>query len=253
VSDVKSYPGRGVGGTVAGDRVLVGRIDLFEEQGWTVPAELRDRFGTEMAAGHLPALVGWEGTAQSILVAGDAARAGWEAVVEELATDRRIVVLTGDNAPSAAPFRDHPGIEAVFTGLPPEGKVATIRRLAMDGTVAMVGDGSNDAPALAAADVGIALASGTRLAADAADAVITTGDLAAVPRVFRLTVGARRRLRTNLGWAFLYNVIAVPLAALGLINPLLAAVAMASSSLVVVGNSARRIPMGLPDNRSRRD
>ena len=102
-----------------------------------------------------------------------------------------------------------------------------------------VGDGSNDAPALAAADLGVALESGTPLAVDAADAVVTTDDLRTVEAVFEVTRATRRRIRENLGWAFLYNVVAVPLAAAGLLNPLFAAVAMATSSLVVVVNSRR--------------
>jgi Cu2+-exporting ATPase len=150
-----------------------------------------------------------------------------------------VVVLTGDGEAAARPFRESPYVETVFAGVPPEGKAAVVERLREEGTVAMVGDGSNDAPALATADLGIVLESGTRLAADAADVVVTTGDLATVPVVFDLTRAARRRIRTNLGWAFLYNAVAIPLAAVGLINPLFAALAMAASSLLVVANSAR--------------
>jgi len=129
----------------------------------------------------------------------------------------------------------------VFTGVPPEAKAEVVDRLREDGTTVMVGDGSNDAPALAAADLGISMESGTRLAADAADAVVTTDDLTTIPEVFRLTAATKRRIRENLGWAFLYNALAVPAAALGVLNPLVAAVAMAASSLLVVGNSARSL------------
>jgi len=230
---------RGVSGDVDGDRVVVGHPDYLREQGLAVPAPVADSVATARADGQVPVLVGWDGRAHGCLVVGDSPRADWERVVESLGADARVVVLTGDDSGAVARFEAHPAVDDVYAGVPPDGKEATVRRLAAAGTVAMVGDGSNDAPALAAADVGIALSGGTQLAGDAADAVVT--DLADVPAVFDIAAATRRRIRGNLGWAFLYNVVAIPLAALGLINPLLAAIAMASSSLLVVANSARSL------------
>jgi|GEM_PF-34208 len=222
-----------------GVEVLAGTLALFEERGWTVPDAFADRARQARAAGNVPVLVGWDGRVEGVVVAGDEARPEWETVVQDLATDRRVVVLTGDDA-DVQRFRDHPGIDEVFAGLPPEGKTAVVRRLQAEETVAMVGDGVNDAPALAAADVGIAM-DHTALAADAAGAVVTSEDLRSVPTVFDVTAATKRRIRQNLGWAFCYNAIAVPLAVAGALNPLFAAVAMASSSLLVVGNSSRAL------------
>jgi Cu2+-exporting ATPase len=173
------------------------------------------------------------------VVAGDDPRPEWRDVVARVADEgREVVVLTGDGSAAADRFRDHPDVTEVYAGVPPEAKAETVRRLGRDRTVAMVGDGSNDAPALAAADLGIAVAGGTELAIDAAGAVVT-GGLESVPAVFEATAATNRRIRQNLGWAFLYNVVAVPLALVGLINPLFAALAMATSSLLVVANSSR--------------
>ncbi|WP_158853711.1 cation-translocating P-type ATPase [Halorhabdus sp. CUG00001] len=241
VSDVQTHPGRGVSGTVDGEAVLVGSVALFEAREASIPMALRDRVEAARERGTIPALIGWDGQARGFVVAGDQPRPGWEATVEQLATDHEIVVLTGDSERAAARFRDHSAVDSVFAGVPPEGKAATIRQLGVDRTVAMVGDGSNDAPALAEADLGIAMATGTELAADAADAVVTYDDLSLVPDVFRLLTAARRRIRQNLGWAFLYNAVALPVAVAGLLNPLVAAVAMATSSLLVVANSARSL------------
>ncbi|WP_336035976.1 heavy metal translocating P-type ATPase [Halobacterium yunchengense] len=242
VADFERAPGRGVAATVAGDggerRVLAGSADLFDARDWPVPDEYERRAADARAAGDVPVLVGWDGRAEGVLVAGDDPRGEWRAVVAALAEERRVVVLTGDDAAAAQRFRDHPGVDDVFAGVPPEGKTEVVRRLREDGTVAMVGDGVNDAPALAAADLGVAL-DHTALAADAADAVVTTDDLTAVPEVFDLTRAANARIRQNLAWAFCYNAVAVPLAVTGLLNPLFAAVAMAASSLLVVANSTR--------------
>jgi Cu2+-exporting ATPase len=241
VTDVETHPGRGVSGTVGGRRALVGSADLFADRDWTVPDRLRARATEARDAGVVPALVGWAGAARGVVVAGDDPRPEWEPVVDRLSEDHRVVVVTGDGEAAAARFAAHAGVDEVFTRVRPEAKVALVDRLRTDDTVVFVGDGSNDAPALAAADLGIALESGTPLAVDAADAVVTTDDLHTVETVFDVTRATRTRIRENLAWAFLYNVVAVPLAALGLLNPLFAAVAMATSSVLVVLNSRRRL------------
>ncbi|RLM33786.1 MULTISPECIES: cation-translocating P-type ATPase [unclassified Haloarcula] len=241
VSEFEQHPGQGVSATVDGDRVVVGTRALLEDLGFEVPSGLRSRCERATENGRVPALVGWDGTARDVLVAGDRLRANWESVVSTLARDRDVVVITGDRPEAAAPFDRHDGVDEVFAGVPPEAKAEVVERLQSRGTVAMVGDGSNDAPALAAADVGIAMASGTSLAADAADAVVTTDDLRAVPDVFAVTAATRTRVRQNLAWAFCYNAVALPLALLGVLNPLFAALAMTASSLLVVGNSTRTL------------
>ncbi|WP_435348747.1 heavy metal translocating P-type ATPase [Haloarchaeobius sp. HRN-SO-5] len=242
VTAFENHPGRGVSADVDDNRVVVGHPDLFAARGWSIPDFVRDGVDDARADGDVPVVVGWDGRARGLVVVGDDPRDGWAAVVSRLADrGKRVVVLTGDDERAAERFRDHEAVADVFAGVPPEGKVAVVERLAADGTVAMVGDGSNDAPALAVADVGIALDSGTALAADAADVVVTSADLDRVPEVFSLTTGARRRIRENLTWALGYNALAIPAAALGYLNPLVAAVAMAASSLLVVGNSSRRL------------
>jgi len=242
VESFETHPGRGVSGRVdGGPRVTVGGESLFDEDDVHVPTELRDRYDTAEADGHLAAYVGWDDAVRGVLVAVDDPRPGWREAVSALGEDRRVVVLTGDEGPAADRLRDADGVDEVYAGLPPEAKTETVRRLRESGTVAMVGDGSNDAPALAAADLGIAVASGTELAADAADAVLVGRDLRSVDRALDTLAATRRRVRENLVWAFLYNAIAVPAAVLGVVTPLLAAVAMAASSLLVVGNSARSL------------
>jgi Cu2+-exporting ATPase len=176
-----------------------------------------------------------------VLVVGDEPRPEWEATVSALGElADRVVVVTGDARSAAAPFAAHPAIDEVFADVPPDAKTEVVQRLRAEGRTVMVGDGSNDAPALATADLGVALATGTELAVDAADAVVLDG-FAAVPTVFELTRSVRRRIRENLAWAFLYNAVAIPAAALGFLNPLVAAVAMAASSLLVVTNSVRSL------------
>jgi Cu2+-exporting ATPase len=241
VKDFETHPGRGVSARVGGERVVVGHPDLFADEGWPVPGALREQVAAAREDGHTPVVVGWGGEAHSVVVLGDDPRDGWREVVSAVGENRTVVVVTGDDERAARRFREHPAIDHVFAGVPPDAKTEVVERLQADGSVAMIGDGSNDAPALAAADLGIALGGGTALAADAADAVVTTDDLRTLPAVFDLPAAARRRIRENLGWAFLYNAVAVPAAALGLLSPVLAAGAMAASSLLVVVNSARAL------------
>ena len=240
VTEFGNYPGQGVGATVGNREVLVGGHDLLVDRGWTIPPTFEEEYRSA-PADTVPSYVGWDGQVRGVVVAGDAFRPEWESVVAALAETYRVVVITGDDPGAARMLDAKPAVDEVFAGVPPEAKAAVVERLTATETVAMVGDGSNDAPALAAADVGIAMERGTRLAVDAADVVVTTDALTPIPSIFETTRGTRRRVRENLGWAFLYNGIAVPLAVAGLLNPLFAAIAMATSSLLVVVNSTRSV------------
>lgn len=231
---------KGVSGVVDGAELLVGHPDLFRDRGWDVPAEIAERAEDARDRGRVPVAIGRDGAAEGLVVVGDELRDGWEATLESLA-DRgiEVVVLTGDEERAATAFQDHPAVARVFAGVPPEGKAETVSRLSETGDTVMVGDGTNDAPALATADLGIALGGGTAMAADAADVAIVDDDLASVAVVFDLATAAGSRVKQNIGWAFCYNAVAIPLAVLGLLNPLFAAVAMGTSSLLVVTNSSR--------------
>lgn len=238
-SNFTRHPGEGVSGTVEGSRVVVGTSDLVEREIGPVPDSLASLVQAGEDDGQLPIVVGWDGEAQGVITIEDRERADWEQAVGAFA-DEEVVVLTGDETPARV-FRDHPAVDRVFAGVPPDGKVETVRRFGANGTTVMVGDGTNDAPALAAADLGIAMGDGTARAADAADVVVTADSLRAIEGVFELAAGTRRRIRENVCWALLYNAIAIPLAVLGLINPLFAALAMAASSIIVVTNSRRPV------------
>ncbi|MWV65429.1 heavy metal translocating P-type ATPase [Halorubrum sp. JWXQ-INN 858] len=241
VADV-TVSDKGVRGRIGGDDVLVGHRSLFAGTEWTVPGRAREAGDRAERAGHVPVYVGRDGVVSGVIVVGDDVREGWSETVSELSSSgKRVVVLTGDSVAAARRFEDHPAVDEVFAEVPPEAKAETVRRIAATERVAMVGDGSNDAPALAAADLGISVAGGTDLAADAADAVLLEDRLDAIPELFAITRGTNRRIRGNLTWAFAYNAIAIPLAVSGLLNPLLAALAMATSSFLVVTNSARPV------------
>ncbi|MFO8114524.1 MAG: cation-translocating P-type ATPase [Halorubrum sp.] len=233
---------RGVSGVVSGVEVVVGHPALFDERGWTVPDGIREAVTEARDVGRVPVAVGRDGAAEGVVVVGDELREGWEETVtalDDAGVD--VVVLTGDDERAATVFRDHDAVSSVFAGVPPEGKAETIERLKASGLTVMVGDGTNDAPALAAADLGVALGGGTAMAADAADVAIVDDDLGSVATVFELSRAAGRRVKGNIGWAFLYNAVAIPLAVTGLLNPLFAALAMGASSLLVVTNSSRAL------------
>lgn len=186
-------------------------------------------------------VVGVDGAATGLPVAGDEHREGWAPVVTELAANRRVVVITGDSEAAASTLAEHPAVDEVLTNVPPEVKTAVVEALRPDSTVAMLGDGSNNPPSRAPADVGLAIEEGTRLAANAADAVIVTDDLHAVPRVFDLTSATRRRIRENQGPGIPLRRRGVAAGAGRAHQPAVRAVAMATSSLLVVANSARSL------------
>lgn len=232
---------RGVRGEVDGADTLVGHRSLFGDDEWHDPEDYLAAADRIAESGAVAVVVGWDETIQGVIAVGDEPKADWEGVVSELAADdREIVVLSGDNEAATQAFGEHPAVDQVFAGVPPEAKAATVRELRSKGRVAMIGDGSNDAPALATADLGIALATGTKLATDAGDVIVADGTLEAVPSLLTIIEKTNSRITQNLGWALCYNAVAIPLAVAGLLNPLLAAVAMGTSSLLVVVNSTLR-------------
>ncbi|MCF8185012.1 MAG: cation-translocating P-type ATPase [Polynucleobacter sp.] len=247
-SDTEIHPGRGALANVGGRRVAVGSRALFATLGWSIPGPLAMQAANGAAGDSVISYVGWEGSAQGAIVSRDQSRPEWERVVERLRRDSRVVLLTGAEHPNGYEAL----VDEVHAGVPPEAKAAVIRRLKAGGRVAMIGDGSNDAPALAAADLGIAFGAPTSLAAEAADMVIPGERLESVFDAFELIDTTRRRIRQNLGWALAYNLVAIPLAMSGLLNPLFAALAMAASSLLVVVNATRPILRDEPGRPARR-
>ncbi|WP_026190350.1 heavy metal translocating P-type ATPase [Halomicrobium katesii] len=222
--------------------VVVGHPDSFDTDEWTIPAEIEAAVTDAYESGTHPTAVAWEGVVRGIVTVQDRPRDNWQCVVSELAdADRELVVLTGDDERMTKTFANYPAIDHVFAGVRPESKEAIVQGLRERGTTTMIGDGTNDAPALASADLGVAVSSGTELAIEAADAVVLDDRLDAVPELFELATDTRGRIKQNLVWAAGYNTIALPLAIIGVITPLIAAVMMAISSLIVVFNSKRRL------------
>ena len=234
--------GLGVSGVVDGLTVAAGRASWLESQwAWQIPAGLAAAAEKAEAAGCTAVFAGWDGQARGVLVIADTVKpTSAEAIRRLRALGLRPVLLTGDNDRAARAAAAAVGIGEVIAGVLPAGKAAAIKQLQLQGqVVAMVGDGINDAAALAQADLGLALGTGTDAAIEASDLTLVSGDLLAVPDAIMLSRRTLATIKGNLFWAFGYNTAAIPLAALGLLNPLIAAAAMAFSSVFVVTNSLR--------------
>ncbi len=233
--------GLGVEGVVDGHTVLVGRPSLLAAAGIELPARLAGAIEHAQAVGRSAVAAAWDGEARGVLEISDSVKpASAEAISLLRALGLRPVLLTGDSRQTAESVALDVGIEEVIADVMPAEKAAVIRRLQAEGrVVAMVGDGVNDAPALAQADLGLAIGTGTDVAIEASDLTLVTGDLRAAADAIRLARRTLATIKANLFWAFAYNVLALPLAALGYLDPIIAGAAMALSSVFVVSNSLR--------------
>jgi len=242
VSGFANQGGRGVSGVVDGHAVIVGRLSWLEAE-WSLhpPAELARAAEQAESIGQTPVWVAWDRTVRGIVVVADTVRATSADAVRQLrALGLYPVLLTGDNARAADFVAGQLGIDEVIAEVLPSGKVEAVKRLQSQGrVVAMVGDGVNDAAALATADLGLSMGTGTDVAIEASDLTLVRGDLRAAADAIGLSRATLRTIRGNLFWAFAYNIAALPLAAAGLLNPLIAGAAMAFSSVFVVSNSLR--------------
>jgi heavy metal translocating P-type ATPase len=245
-SDVRAMPGRGIRGNADGQLVAAGNMALMSDLGWSLAPTLCERARSLEASGHSVIYVGWAGRVHGVLSLDDTPLPEARSTIENLhSLGLHVALLTGDLAPAAQRVAAIVGIEDMQASLSPEAKRAALNRYRQHyGVVAMVGDGLNDGPVLADANVGIAVGSATDLARETAALVLPTGGLWMLPWVVTVARRVRRTILTNLTWAFGYNLVALTLAALGLLQPVLAAAVMASSSLLLVINSLRlsRLP-----------
>ena len=245
LDEFEAMPGVGAAGRIGGVIVLVGREEMFTNRLVIIPGSLKDALASARAEGQTAVLVSWDGRANAVLCVADQPKpTSAEAVASLKLMGLAPVLLTGDNKATAEAIAMSVGIDTdehhLYAGVMPDEKVAVVKDLQERGyAVAMVGDGVNDAAALAQADVGIAMGGGTDVAMQASDLTIVNGDLRSVPDAIRLSRATLRTIRTNVFWAFAYNVAAIPLAATGRMNPMWAGLAMASSSVFVVTNSLR--------------
>jgi P-type Cu+ transporter len=236
-----NVPGRGVRGKVDGMEIVAGNRELLTASGMTIPADLMRQSSDWERRGSSVVLAGWAGQVRGAVALADTLKPSAPTAVQQL---RRLglqtILLTGDSAVVAAAIAGQIGVDDVIAGALPADKAEVVRRLQAQGRrVAVAGDGINDGPALAAADLGLALGSGADVAIGAADLILLRDDLAVLPEAIGLARATRATIRRNLAWAFGYNAAAIPLAACGLLNPLIAGAAMAASSAFVVASSVR--------------
>ena len=241
VHEFASSAGLGVQGVVGDHAVVVGRASFLADWAMHLPAELEGARREAEARGQTAIEVGWDGEARGLVVVADTVKpSSREAIAELRELGLRPVLLTGDNEATAKAVAGEVGIDEVIAEVLPDEKAAVVERLQAEGrTVAMVGDGVNDAPALAQADLGLAIGTGTDVAIEASDITLISGDPRAIADAIRLSRRTLKTIKGNLFWAFAYNVAAIPLAAAGFLNPLIAGAAMAFSSVFVVTNSLR--------------
>lgn len=241
VEDFANVAGLGVQGIVDGHALVVGRRRLLADWGQQLPPELDTAMREAQALGRTAIAVGWDGQARAVLVVADAVKPTSKEAIEQLrGLGLEPIMLTGDNEAAARAIAEQVGVQEVYAEVLPQDKVDVVKRLQDEGrVVAMVGDGVNDAAALAQADLGLAMGTGTDVAIEASDLTLVRGDLRAAADAIRLSRRTLATIKGNLFWAFAYNVAALPLAAAGLLNPMLAGAAMAFSSVFVVSNSLR--------------
>ncbi|WDZ86502.1 heavy metal translocating P-type ATPase [Micromonospora cathayae] len=241
VTGFANVEGLGVTGSVEGRELVVGRVRLLRERGLDVPEEVERAVTTAQAEGRTAVVAGWAGRARGALVVADVVKPTSRTAIDQLrALGLTPVLLTGDNAAAARTVAAEVGVDEVIAEVLPAEKVDVVKRLQAEGkVVAMVGDGVNDAAALAQADLGLAMGTGTDAAIEASDLTLVRGDLVTAVDAIRLSRRTLRIIKSNLFWAFAYNVAALPLAAAGLLNPMIAGAAMAFSSVFVVANSLR--------------
>ena len=245
LDEFMSMPGVGATGRLGGIIITVGREEVFRERLVIIPSVLKEALTTSRERGETAVVIAWDAQAKAVLSVADQPKpTSPDAIAQLKLMGLAPILLTGDNEVTARAIAESVGIDTdehhLYAGVLPDEKVNIVKDLQERGyAVAMVGDGVNDAAALAQADVGVAMGGGTDVAMQASDLTIVNGDLRSVPDAIRLSRATLRTIRTNVFWAFAYNVAAIPLAASGRMNPMWAGLAMASSSVFVVMNSLR--------------